>query len=300
MPDEKLTDSIMMTIAPKSNSSAENPEASDLVRRFLARAYSRAALPYLAAGLLLIVAIIVGGREIEHHINSIESWITKLGPWGVLAFIGLFTLATSLLLPDTVLCIIAGALFGLSWGVAAVLAGSLLAGAMQYALSRKLLRPRIQRMLAARPSLAAIQRAVSHDEFRLQVLLRLTPLIPATISYLLGAAGVRFSGFLIACLALTPNLVIEVYFGHVGKHAAQLAGSEVRTAHLHDLAIIMGPNHFWRILCIFFCIHPNVAKVGGLQSPGVEGEAVLVLPRSLDNAESEVLRLSRRVNNMTK
>jgi len=220
--------------------SAENTEASDRVRRFLARAYSRAALPYLAVGLLLIVAIVGGGREIEHHINAIESWITKLGPWGVLAFVGLFVLATSFLLPDTVLCIIAGALFGLGWGVAAVLAGSVLAAAMQFALSHKLLRARIQRTLAARPSLAAIQRAVSHDEFRLQVLLRLTPLNPATITYLLGAAGVRFSGFLIACLALTPNLVIEVYFGHVGKHAARLAGSDARTAHLHDLAIIGG------------------------------------------------------------
>jgi uncharacterized membrane protein YdjX (TVP38/TMEM64 family) len=220
--------------------SAEDMEASDRVRRFLARAYSRAALPYLAAGLLLIVAIVAGGREIEHHINAIESWITKLGPWGVLAFVGLFALATSALLPDTVLCIIAGALFGLGWGVAAVLAGSVLAAAIQFALAHQLLRARIQRTLAARPSLAAIQRAVSRDEFRLQALLRLTPLNPATISYLLGAAGVRFSGFLIACLALTPNLAIEVYFGHVGKHAARLAGSNARTAHLHDLAIIGG------------------------------------------------------------
>ena len=63
---------------------------------------------------------------------------------------------------------------------------------------------------------------------------------PATISYLLGAAGVRFSGFLIACLALTPNLAIEVYFGHVGKQAARLVSSDARTAHLHDLAIIGG------------------------------------------------------------
>ena len=230
----------MMTIAPKPNNNAQNPELIDRVRRFLVRAYSRTALPYLAAGLLLIVAIVVGGREIQHHIIAIESWITALGPWGVLAFIGLFALTTSFLLPDTVLCIIAGALFGMYWGVAAVVAGSVLAGAMQFALSQKLLRARIQRALAARPSLAAIQRAVRRDEFRLQVLLRLTPLNPATISYLLGAAGVRFSGFLAACLALTPNLAVEVYFGHVGKQAARLAGGGPHTAHLHDLAIIGG------------------------------------------------------------
>ncbi|MEJ2170137.1 MAG: hypothetical protein P8X90_31950 [Desulfobacterales bacterium] len=82
-------------------------------------------------------------------------------------------------------------------------------------------------MLAARPALTAIQRAVGRDEFRLQLLLRLTPLNPAIISYRLGSAGVRFSSFLIACLALTPSLIIEVYFGHVGKHTVMLAGSPI-------------------------------------------------------------------------
>lgn len=215
-------------------------DISERVHRLLARANSRAVLPYLAVGLLLIVAIVVAGREIEHHIIAIEAWIAKLGPWGVLAYIGLFVLTTSLLVPDTVLCIIAGALFGLGWGVVAVAAGSFLAGAIQFALSQKLLRTRIQRALAARPSLAAIQRAVSRNEFRLQVLLRLTPLNPASISYLLGAAGVRFAGFLIALLVLTPYLAIEVYFGYAGKQAAWLAGSEARTAHLSDLAMIGG------------------------------------------------------------
>ena len=47
-------------------------------------------------------------------------------------------------------------------------------------------------------------------------------------------------------------------------------------------------------------VYPNVAKVGGLQSQGVKGEAVVTLPRSLYNAGSEVLRLSRRVNNKAK
>lgn len=219
---------------------AENTISSERSFRFLGRVYTRAVLPYVAAGVLLIIVVLVVGHKIEHHINAIESLITELGPWGLLAFICLFILGTSFLVPDTVFCIIAGALFGLYWGVVTALAGSLLAAALQFLFSHKLLRAPIQRMITARPALAAIQRAVSRDEFRLQILLRLTPLNPAIISYLLGTAGVRFSGFLIACLALTLNLVIEVYFGHVGKHAALLAGSDTRTAHLHDLAMIGG------------------------------------------------------------
>jgi len=41
-------------------------------------------------------------------------------------------------------------------------------------------------------------------------------------------------------------------------------------------------------------IDPNVAKAGGLQRQGAEGEAVMILPRALGNAVSEVLRLSRK------
>jgi len=44
--------------------------------------------------------------------------------------------------------------------------------------------------------------------------------------------------------------------------------------------------------------NPNVAKVGGLQSQGAKGKAVVNLLRTLGNAGSGVLRLSRRVNNM--
>jgi hypothetical protein len=41
-----------------------------------------------------------------------------------------------------------------------------------------------------------------------------------------------------------------------------------------------------------------VAKVGGLQSQGAKGEAVVNLLRTLGNAGSGVIRFSRRVKNM--
>jgi uncharacterized membrane protein YdjX (TVP38/TMEM64 family) len=210
------------------------------VRRLLASAHFRTALTYLAMGSVLVVVIIVAGDEMEHHINAIEAWIANLRPWSVLVFVGLFVVLTSLLMPDTVLSIMAGALFGLRWGIAAVVAGSALAAALQYSLSQRLLRGHIERALARRPSLAAIQRAVRRNEVRLQMLLRLTPLNPATTSYVLGAAGVRFAGFLLACLALVPNLVIEVYFGYAGKHVARMAGRNTHEVYVHDVTVIGG------------------------------------------------------------
>ena len=219
---------------------AKNSISSENLFRLLKRATSRTALLYLAVGALLLVAVIAAGRNMALHIHAIESWLAGIGPWGIVAFIGLFVVATSLLVPDTVVCLLAGALFGLYGGIAAVLVGNLLAAALQYALAHKLLRAPIQRMLSRRPSLSAIERAVHRNAIRLQVLVRLTPLNPATISYLLGAAGVRFAGFIAAALVSSFYLMIEVYFGYAGKHAALLAGGDAGAARLHDLVLLGG------------------------------------------------------------
>lgn len=234
---------------------ADSDKAS---RRLWSRVRLGALIPYVVAAVALIAAIVVLGREIHQHIDAIETWIERIGPWGPVAFIGVFVVLTSLLVPDTVMSIIAGALFGVGGGTVAVVAGALVASALQYALSRRLLRNRINRVLAAKPSLLEIQRAVRRQEFRLQVLLRLTPLSPTITSYLLGAAGVRFMGFLAAALALTPGLFLEVYFGHVGKHLAGMAGRDDRSVVGHDVVVIGG-----LLVCIvvMFLISRMASKV---------------------------------------
>jgi len=229
-----------MTAPPPRHRKTESTDPIERAQRLFARAYSRSALPYLVVALLVVVVVTLLGREIEHHLNAIEAFIRQLGPWGVGAFIGLFALAAALLVPNTILGMLAGALFGATWGMTAALIGSTVAALIEYSLARRLLRQRIERILEARPPLVAIQRAVRQDEFRLQVLLRLTPLNPATMSYLLGAAGVRWQGFLIASFAGMPHLALEVYFGWMSHHAARIAVNPERSAHLHDLILFGG------------------------------------------------------------
>ena len=45
---------------------------------------------------------------------------------------------------------------------------------------------------------------------------------------------------MLASLATLPGLLIEVYLGHAGKHAAGLAAGGHRTDHLHDLVVFGG------------------------------------------------------------
>jgi len=55
----------------------------------------------------------------------------------------------------------------------------------------------------------------------------------------------------------------------------------------------------WHLKNQKFSVYPIVSKVGGLESQGARGEAVVNLLRTLGNEGSGILRLSRRVNNMT-
>jgi len=184
-------------------------------------AHWKTTLIYLVFGLVLVTVLVISGDEVARNIDGIEAWVAQLGPWGGVAFVTLYVVITSMLVPNTVLSIMAGALFGLAWGSAAAIAGILLAAILQYILARQLLRPLINRFVEAKPSLVDIQKAVIHDELKLQALLRLTPFEPAIMSYMFGAMGVRFGGYVLACMCLIPGTLVSVYVGYAGSRRKQ-------------------------------------------------------------------------------
>jgi uncharacterized membrane protein YdjX (TVP38/TMEM64 family) len=210
------------------------------VNRLLRRAGRRATLPFIAVAAVVIVLIVLLGREAGHHVGEIERWIVALGPIGLAVFVGLLVLGTSVLIPESLFAITAGAVFGIWPGFVTVLVGNVLAASLQYVLARRLLRERIQRTLSSRPQLAAVQRAVLQDETRLQLLLRLTPLNAASLSYVFGAAGVRFAGFLLACVGLIPHLLMEVYLGHAGQRLTHVAAGTRSHSFAHEAVTFGG------------------------------------------------------------
>lgn len=214
------------------NDSNEQTPHAERRRQLLTREV-RSILPLALGVILIVLAVIVLGREAERHLHEIETAIAALGPWGRVAFVGLLVVGTTLLVPDSLFGLVAGALFGLAWGVGLMLIGNLIAVALQYTLARRLLHDPIQRALESRPLLRSIQTAVVRDEMRLQLLLRLTPLNPALISYLLGAAGVRFGGFMLASLVLLLHFIVEVYIGYASKQwvTGEIGGAQSGWQH---------------------------------------------------------------------
>lgn len=187
---------------------------------------------------LVVVIVSVSGHELGDHIQSLEVWITQLGLLGMLAFVGLVVLGTTLFLPESLFGVAAGVLFGFVGGTAVIVLANILAAVLQYGLAHRLLREPIQRKLQVGKMSAAIQRVANGGNFKLQLLLRLAPVNQTIISYSLGAAGIRFSHFLAATIAMLPSIIIEVYLGHTGKHVA-LASTGAGHSGWHHTALLL-------------------------------------------------------------
>ena len=195
---------------------------------------------HVSLGGLLLVGALVLGRWFGHELPQLEAWIGQQGWVGWAVFILLVVLGTSVFIPDTVFALTAGVLFGFFGGAAVMCAAALLTACLNFAVSRRYLQSTIRRWLERQPRLAAIERAVNREGLRFQFLLRLTPLSPVSVSYLLGTTNTKFGTFLVASLGILPGVVVEVYFGHVAKHLAQAAHAPGQHLHLHLILTVLG------------------------------------------------------------
>jgi uncharacterized membrane protein YdjX (TVP38/TMEM64 family) len=208
----------------------------------------------LLVGSCLLAAIVWFGRHAVEDIKAIETWIAGHGVWGWVAFVGMVVLFTSMFVPDTLLAVVAGSLFGLTWGTVLTFVGVVLTAVLNFLIARSLLRSRIEKMLEKHPKLRAIQHAANHEGLRLQLLLRLAPLNPVSVSYVLGASGVPFSTFLFATVGLLPVVFVEVYFGYLASHVTTIAGNANEHSTLHTVVTVIG-----FVVCVVLMIY--IARV---------------------------------------
>ena len=194
----------------------------------------------LAAGGLALGAVTWFARDGKEEIEALEAWVAGHGVLGPIIFVGAVVLLTSIFVPSSALSAVAGALFGLGWGSFAMITGAIMGAALDYVVASKLLRNRIAAIVKRYPKLSAIQRAVAGDKGRVQFLVRLAPLSAVTVSYVLGAAGVRFRPYMIATLGIIPGLFVEVYFGHVAKHVAKASAGVSAHSNTHLVLTVAG------------------------------------------------------------
>jgi len=197
-------------------------------------------LRHAAMALVLLGVLVWVGRELGHRLPAIEQWIEQQGFAGWVVFIALTVVGTSLFIPDTVFAVMAGVLYGVPGGSLLITVAAFLTASLNFLLARRWLHAAVRRWLERQPRLAAIERAVQREGLRFLFLIRLTPLSPVAVSYLLGTTPTRFGPFLLACTGLIPGLVVEVYLGHVAKHVVRVAGDPEAHSRAHTVLTVAG------------------------------------------------------------
>ena len=156
----------------------------------------------------------------------VEEWVDRSGAFGVVVFAAIYVVATLLLLPSAVLNIAAGALFGLAWGVGAVMGGSMLAALIAFEIARHLLRERITAHYTRKGTPAAIDKALRSEGWKAVALLRLSPVVPFAVkNYLFGVSRVHMRDYLIGTfLGKLPGAIVLTALGTTGRAAMDLTG----------------------------------------------------------------------------
>lgn len=134
---------------------------------------------------------------------------------------------TLMLIPAWVFPLLAGAVFGLGWGLAASVFSAAVAALAAFILARTIARGRIERAMRRYRAFAVVREAIERKPWSTVALLRLSPVMPSGLkSYGFGLMRVDACTYLMASLAgMLPGIVLKVYVGAAGRDALSEGGA---------------------------------------------------------------------------
>ena len=168
------------------------------------------------AGALVVAARILPIRE---WLASFQEWVKGMGAAGIVLYGVVYVVAVVLFVPGIVLTLGAGFLFGLGKGIVLVSAASTVAAALGFLIARYFARESVERLAKKDARFEAIDRAIGKEGWKVVALLRLSPLVPFSLSnYLYGLTSVRFWPYVATSwAAMLPATVLYVYLGAAGR-----------------------------------------------------------------------------------
>ena len=143
-------------------------------------------------------------------------------PLGIAAFVPLYALWVTLLLPGVWASMLAGALYGTWWGSSIVFVGACLGAEAAFLLGRTWLRNWARRRLEAVPKLLAIEQAVSREGLKLVLLTRLSPAFPfSLLNFAYGLSEVSLRDYTIGLIGILPGTILFCGLGALAGDVAR-------------------------------------------------------------------------------
>lgn len=210
----------------------------------------------IAILLIAIALLVLLGRQAGGYIQDFARWIDGLGPWGPVAFIAGYVVATVAFIPGSVLTLAAGYFFGLARGVFFVFVAATLGASAAFLVARYVARGIIEKKLQGNERFAAIDRAIGEQGRKIVFLLRLSPFFPFNLlNYGLGLTRVRFIDYVIASIGMLPGTVLYVYYGTGVRDLADLAGGGAAAGGIGRLVL------FWVGLAVTIIVTVFVTRL---------------------------------------
>jgi uncharacterized membrane protein YdjX (TVP38/TMEM64 family) len=173
---------------------------------------------------LVVAAVVVAVRllPVDAWLRAVQEAVGRMGPLGPLVYVAVYVVCALLFVPGSVLTLGAGLVFGLAKGTLVVVVAANLAANAAFVLARHFLRSRVEAMAARDPRFAAIDAAIREEGWKVVALLRLSPLVPFSLSnYLYGLTPVALGPYALASfVGMLPGTVLYVYLGAAGGAAA--------------------------------------------------------------------------------
>lgn len=183
-------------------------------------------------GAAVLIALIVGWLflPVKEWSDSFQTWIKDLGAWGILIFGVVYIVATVLLVPVSVLTVVAGLAFGVGIGFPLVVVSATIGATLAFLVARYLIHKHVESLVARRPRFNAVNAAVSEGGWKVVGLLRLSPVLPFNLqNYFYGITDVKLAHYVPATfVGIMPGTLLYVYLGAVGKVASGEGGGPLQ------------------------------------------------------------------------
>ena len=143
-------------------------------------------------------------------------------PLGIAAFVPLYALWVTLLLPGVGASMVAGPLYGTWGGSFLVFLGACLGAEAAFLLGRTWLRDWARRRLLAFPRLQAIEQGVSREGLKLVLLTRLSPAFPfSLLNFCYGLSEVSLRDYTLGLVGIIPGTILFCGLGALAGDVAR-------------------------------------------------------------------------------
>ena len=240
----------------------------------------------LLVGLLAALRALAWAFGLGDKLESLQEWLTSLGPLGPVVFLGLYIIAVVTALPGSIISAAAGILFGSVLGIILVSLGATIGASLAFLISRYLARDAMVSWLGRNDKFQRLDRLTEEQGAIIVALTRLVPIFPFNLlNYGFGLTKVPFWTYVFwSWLCMLPGTVLYV----VGADALAKAVSQ-GTVPWFLVAAFLGALVFLAVIARFARTRLGLAETAAPAkgNPGSAEPATLpeVSPKDEHNRE---------------